>query len=328
MVINSGHRYALCIFSVFFVSFSFNALAQSSVTYHNKEGKKVKKKEAYYIRAVKPGEGGTALFDLEEHYVSGQLRRTGKVSKVDDTPFYEGQVIAYAENGQKISEELYQNNKLEGESSYYYPNGQPKMVANYRPVVAGKTELDADRRRIVSYYDSLGTPLVENGNGHLKEQINDTDVEEGEYQEGVREGMWKGTFLKGKYQFAEQYDKGELVRGESKDSQGAAYPYTSTMEQPQYPGGIDQLLRHVASNYRYSKEAVENKVSGTVLVSFVIDTVGRSIEIKVLKDLGYGTGPAAVSVIKSTQNWVPGKLRGVPVRVSHTLPIRLNARSD
>ena len=60
------------------------------------------------------------------------------------------------------------------------------------------------------------------------------------------------------------------------------------------------------------------------MVSFVVEKDGTLGDFKIVKDLGYGTGEAAVSVLKTAQAWRPGVQNGRNVRVSYTLPITLN----
>jgi len=44
----------------------------------------------------------------------------------------------------------------------------------------------------------------------------------------------------------------------------------------------------------------------------------------VLRDLSYGTGQAAVTVLKKAKPWNPGIQNGRPVRVQYQLPISLS----
>lgn len=46
--------------------------------------------------------------------------------------------------------------------------------------------------------------------------------------------------------------------------------------------------------------------------------------LKVEQDLGYGTGEEAIRVLKRAKKWSPGIMRGVPVRVQYSIPIRLD----
>lgn len=94
--------------------------------------------------------------------------------------------------------------------------------------------------------------------------------------------------------------------------------------QPSFPGGLPAFYKWVGANYRYPQMAKEQGVSGAIHVSFVVERDGSLTDIKVLRDLKYGTGEEAVRLLKSSPKWKPGIQNGRPVRVSYSLPIKLN----
>lgn len=94
--------------------------------------------------------------------------------------------------------------------------------------------------------------------------------------------------------------------------------------QPTPPGGMQAFMQYIAHNYKYPEEAVKAKVVGRVIVTFVVEKDGSLSDVKVVRDLGYGTGEEAVRVLASSPKWKPGVQNGKPVRVQFTLPIQLN----
>ena len=70
--------------------------------------------------------------------------------------------------------------------------------------------------------------------------------------------------------------------------------------------------------------AREQGVSGKVIMQFVVERDGSLTDIKVLRDLGLGTGEEAIRLLKSMPKWEPGVQNGRPVRVAYTLPFALN----
>lgn len=93
---------------------------------------------------------------------------------------------------------------------------------------------------------------------------------------------------------------------------------------PMPPGGMRAFMEYVGRNYDYPQEAIEAGVNGMVQLSFVVETDGSLTDMKIVRDLGYGTGEAAIRVLQSSSKWSPGVQNGRPVRVAYTLPIRLN----
>lgn len=94
--------------------------------------------------------------------------------------------------------------------------------------------------------------------------------------------------------------------------------------QPSFPGGMQEFYKWVGKNYNYPQMAKEQGVNGAIHVSFVVERDGSLTDIKVLRDLKYGTGEEAMRLLKSSPKWKPGIQNGRPVRVSYSLPIRLN----
>lgn len=101
--------------------------------------------------------------------------------------------------------------------------------------------------------------------------------------------------------------------------------FTETEVLPEPVGGFANFRAWLAKNYVYPTEAVSAKVEGKVTVSFVVENNGALTNFRVIDDLGYGTGQAAIDVLKKAKKWKPGIQNGRPVRTAFTLPISLNA---
>lgn len=100
--------------------------------------------------------------------------------------------------------------------------------------------------------------------------------------------------------------------------------FTSVEVAPTPQGGMEEFYKFVQRNYNYPPQAQEQGVNGRVLLQFVVEKDGSLTDIKVLRDLKYGTGDEAVRMLKKAPKWKPGIQNGRPVRVQFTLPIQLN----
>ena len=89
---------------------------------------------------------------------------------------------------------------------------------------------------------------------------------------------------------------------------------------PEFPGGMDKFYGYVAKNYRAPEE---EGLKGKVYVTFVVEKDGSLTDIKVLRDIGYGTGKEAIRVLTKCTKWNPGIQNGKPVRVLYSLPITI-----
>lgn len=100
--------------------------------------------------------------------------------------------------------------------------------------------------------------------------------------------------------------------------------YTSVETMPEYPGGINTFRQFIAANYNIPK--ANRDIKGTLIINFVIEPDGSMSNIKVVRDLGFGTGFEAVRVLKLADKWIPGIQNGRPVRVNYSFPIKLDIK--
>ena len=98
--------------------------------------------------------------------------------------------------------------------------------------------------------------------------------------------------------------------------------FTVVEEQPGYPGGDEARIKYLQDNIKYPDEAKELGVQGKVFVTFVVEVDGSITDVRVLRGIGAGCDEEAIRVVRGMPKWVPGKQRGVPVRVQFNLPIK------
>lgn len=92
---------------------------------------------------------------------------------------------------------------------------------------------------------------------------------------------------------------------------------------PDFPGGMGEFYKYFAKNYQTPNV---KRLNGKVYVTFVIERDGGIVDIKVLRDIGYGTGEEAIRVLNKSPKWLPGEQDGKKVRCSFTLPITIDTR--
>lgn len=96
--------------------------------------------------------------------------------------------------------------------------------------------------------------------------------------------------------------------------------------QPEFPGGAAGFAKYVQKNYRTPE--VEQDLKGRVFVEFVVEKDGSLTDIKVIRDLGFGTGAEAIRMLKNAPKWSPGEQNGKKIRVRYSLPIMLDIRTE
>jgi periplasmic protein TonB len=82
---------------------------------------------------------------------------------------------------------------------------------------------------------------------------------------------------------------------------------------PEFPGGIQKWYSFLKNNFQAPDEP---GLKGKVIVSFVVEKDGSLTDIKVLRDIGFGTGKEAERVLKKGPKWTPAEQNGKKVRCS------------
>ncbi|MDI1257066.1 MAG: energy transducer TonB [Flavobacterium sp.] len=96
--------------------------------------------------------------------------------------------------------------------------------------------------------------------------------------------------------------------------------YNAVEKKPEFPGGMQKFYEYVANSYTYPKKF---KGTGKIYMQFIVEKDGTLSNIKILRDLGHGTGDEAARVLKASPKWQPGMQNGKAVRVLYSLPISL-----
>ena len=92
-------------------------------------------------------------------------------------------------------------------------------------------------------------------------------------------------------------------------------------EMPEFPGGINELMKFLQENMKYPEDATKEGKQGRVIVRFVIDKDGTISDATVLRSVYPSIDAEALRVVNAMPKWTPGKVKGAPVRVKYTLPL-------
>lgn len=86
-------------------------------------------------------------------------------------------------------------------------------------------------------------------------------------------------------------------------------------------GDLNTFRAWVMQNVKFPQVALENRIQGRVVLSFVIDKDGRLTNIEVLQSPDRSLSEEAIRVLNKSPKWSPGKQRNQAVRVKYTLPV-------
>jgi TonB family protein len=117
----------------------------------------------------------------------------------------------------------------------------------------------------------------------------------------------------------------------TKNNAGLIRPYTSVVADttvhnrvdvmPEFPGGAAGFTDFLATNIKYPAIDRQNKVTGKVFLTFVIEPDGSLSNLKAMRSPSETLKAEAIRVLASSPKWQPGKIGGEAVRVQYTVPI-------
>lgn len=116
------------------------------------------------------------------------------------------------------------------------------------------------------------------------------------------------------------------VKVEEDDEEEEQIIFQVVENDPEFPGGVEALMKYLQQNIKYPQLARENNITGRVYVTFVVERDGSVTGVRVVRDIGGGCGQEAVRVVKAMPKWSPGKQRGKAVRVQYNLPVNFSLR--
>lgn len=283
------------------------------------------KDSADFIRVIQEPDSGSTNFKVLEYYSNNSRRFIGEVSSFTPHLVFEGSSIRFYKNGQKEKLVNYKDGMPVGTAYYFHTNGKIHKVLEHGAegvkVIAGYNK--TYYYKLLSYRDSTGTELVKDGVGHVIETDSHL-TEEGDYQNGMREGKWKFKRLKNEVSSEEIYKNGKFISGITINADGSTVPYLTLESLPEFKGGITAFNHYLSKNIQYPLDAQRQGITGKVFVSFVIEADGTMTDIKLLKSLHPSLDREALRIIRRSPKWKPGYQHGIPVRVVFTQPIAFN----
>lgn len=92
---------------------------------------------------------------------------------------------------------------------------------------------------------------------------------------------------------------------------------------PEFPGGINKWYSFLKNNVRQIED--EDFKGGQVIVQFVVERDGSLTDIKVLRDVGFGTKDDAIKLFNRSPRWTPAEQNGKKVRCTYVQKITYQA---
>ena len=91
---------------------------------------------------------------------------------------------------------------------------------------------------------------------------------------------------------------------------------------PEFPGGMDAMMKYLYENIKYPAEAEAAGKDGRAIVQFIVKKDGSIGNVEIIRSSGDNSlDTEAIRVIASMPKWNPGTQGGKPVNVKFTLPV-------
>jgi hypothetical protein len=277
-----------------------------------------------FIRVVKDYTEEKDLYDVAFYSRSGKIDRRATTTNKYFMAF-EGPCLYYYENGNRKKIETYSDKKINGKQYEWYENGSMKSESE----VLFDKKTNNSTTKIIHYWNTNNEQKVIDGEGEYEEIIeiplNSKEKNSiksiGKIKNYVKDGEWNTSYSYNKQSTKETYRNGIFISGVTIDENGKEQAYSILEEKPQPRNGMFDFYNFIGKNFR-TPDVVGLK--GVIYLTFVIERDGTITDIKVIRDIGFGTGVEAIRVLSKYGHWLPGKQRGVPVRVMCSLPITIH----
>jgi protein TonB len=97
-------------------------------------------------------------------------------------------------------------------------------------------------------------------------------------------------------------------------------PFVIVEIMPMFRGGdINKFREWVQKRTTYPQLAIDNRIQGKVLLTFIVEPDGSISNVTVLKSVDPLIDNEAIKAIESSPKWSPGYQRGKPVRVRYSM---------
>ncbi len=213
------------------------------------------------------------------------------VRKMSDTLW---QFDTYNAFGPLTSSEQYRDedaNIPSGTFTFYHPTGYMDSTGR---VVNGRLNGDW------SFYNDTGKPITQK-----------TYV--------------MGRLVKTRNLLQEETSRKDSTNGDaSKTDSLATVTFNKVEWESEYVGGLEGWKRYLNKNLRYPERAIDNNISGKVIVQFIIDTNGKPTEVALFKSVEFSLDKEARKMILSCDKWKPALQDGRLVKSYKRQPMVFN----
>ena len=259
-------------------------------------------------------------YDEEWKELQGPPGAFYRIGQRDSIGQWQGPVGDFYKNGMVQMKGTFDNNQRNGIFLYYSDHHTYQSVGRYdHDRFVGKWEQFHNNGTLKSeeyfhdgyflknMWDSLGNQLVKDGAGkYLHYYENGVIAEEGEYKDGLKQGIWNGRHSNGAMHFEEFFSDGFLVKGRSRTLDGQTYVYDESSLYPMPDGGNKQLIQYLMKRTRQ----LDPSQHGQVTLTFNVTTRSELRDFKVKNSLSKELDEKAIQFVREGPMWIPAREHG------------------
>jgi TonB family protein len=146
---------------------------------------------------------------------------------------------------------------------------------------------------------------------------------EGIYEGNIPNGEWRFYFPNGQLSSIEVYQNGNRINEDYFNEDGTSLINKSMGERllPSFAGGQIFLSDYLKKNINYPADAVKNRITGKVVVSFWVLEDGSIISPKIEESLGEMFDSEVIKMVNAMPKWTPAKHHNRAAKQMYILPV-------
>ncbi len=277
------------------------------------------KDSAKYIRTIASTKSKNDTYEVVELYLNNVIKLKGNSLTNYFNPKYDGNVTSYYTNGNKASEEKYDEGKLKS-GEYYYQNSAVKKSVKF----------DANRsEKVMTFNDSLGKSFLDQKrSGTFKTVEQNGEVVEGSYAKGDRDGTWKTVNSVKNETYFDEYKSGKYIKGKTVFSDGKEIKYDELESLPKFTGTENNFWYFLKSKLEFVNGQQRPEGDWQVSFSYTIEADGSLTDPKIIKRIGRNYDEEILRTIKLSPKWIPAFKRGVAYKMPQQYSIGQFSRTE
>jgi len=226
------------------------------------------------------------------------------------------------QNGFLVKREVFEDKALTIKSGRHelYRNGKLILKANYKKNHRNGSYIRLDTSgTIITMCNYLMDSLHGSFTSYWQ---NGMKKEYGYYLNGKKVGYWFFKYENDSLAIKESYtEDAKLIDSIYLDEQGKPTSRTSITTLISFSGGANRFYEFIAHSIRYPREALINKIQGTVKVFLIIDDRGKIIDLDIESSPHYSLSDETVRVLKSYSKWIPATFLKKPIYSDFFIPV-------